>query len=88
MTEPKSNYQKRALELANNLKDKGAINNRELGTLRRAILLKPETPQGEYKCVSCKYRSCEITEKPCRECSHSWVDRYEEADMRGVINDG
>ena len=42
-----------------------------------------QSKKGEYKCVTCKYRSCEITEKPCRECSRSWVDRYEEADMRG-----
>lgn len=43
-----SDYQKRALELVDNLKDKGAINNRERGTLRRAILLKPARPQGEW----------------------------------------
>lgn len=46
-------------------------------------------PQGECKCVSCKYRDCDITEKPCRECSRSWVDHYEAADMRkgGAEND-
>ncbi len=42
-----------------------------------------ERPQGECKCVTCKYRSCEITEKPCRECSRSWTDLYEEANMKG-----
>lgn len=40
-------------------------------------------PQGECKCLSCKYRECDITEKPCRECSRSWVDHYEAADMKG-----
>lgn len=47
-SEPMGDYQKRALELVDNLKDKGVINNRERGTLRRAILLKPERPQGEW----------------------------------------
>lgn len=42
-----------------------------------------QRPQGECKCVTCKYRSCEITEKPCKECSRSWTDLYEEADMKG-----
>lgn len=46
--EPIGDYQKRALEIADNLKDKGVINNRERGTLRRAILLEPERPQGEW----------------------------------------
>ena len=37
-------------------------------------------PQGEHKCVTCKYRGCGFTEKPCRECSRSWADLYEEAE--------
>ena len=43
-----------------------------------------ERTNGEWRCVTCKYRDCEITEKPCRECSRSWSDLYyEEADMKG-----
>ena len=38
---------------------------------------KVEIPKGEYKCVTCKYCSCKITEMPCRECSRSYTDHYE-----------
>jgi hypothetical protein len=40
-------YQERALEIIDRLTDSKAINIRERGTLRRAILL-PERPQGEW----------------------------------------
>ena len=36
-----------------------------------------ERQQGEFKCVTCKYRSCEITEKPCTKCSRAYADLYE-----------
>lgn len=39
---------------------------------------KPKLTDG-YKCVICKYRGC-WPEKPCRECSRSWADLYEEAE--------
>lgn len=39
----------RALDLIDSLKDRGAINNKERGVLRRAILLNENTrPQGEW----------------------------------------
>ena len=47
------NYQERALAIIDRLTDSKAINIRERGTLRRAILL-PERPQGE--CENCDFR--------------------------------
>jgi len=41
-------YQERALAIIDRLTDSKAINIRERGTLRRAILL-PERPKGEWK---------------------------------------
>ena len=84
--EPKGNYQKRALELVDNLKDKGAINNRECGTLRRAILLEPARPQGKWL----EYYGNGELEYMCSECSaketNPQIARYCYccgADMRG-----
>lgn len=47
-----------------------------LKTIASAPTVEPERPLGE--CATCKHRACEITEKPCKECSRSWVDLYEE----------
>jgi hypothetical protein len=47
-------YQERALAIIDRLTDSKAINIRERGTLRRAILL-PERPQGKWEFVS---RNC------------------------------
>ena len=41
---------------------------------------KNQRPQSEQKCVTCKYRGCGFTEKPCRECSRSYANLYEEAE--------
>lgn len=40
----------------------------------------PYEPRGEGKCVTCKYRACWITEKPCRECSRSYANLYKEVE--------
>lgn len=40
----------------------------------------PYEPRGEGKCVTCKYRACWVTENPCRECSRSYANLYEEAE--------
>lgn len=54
-------YQERALAIIDRLTDSKAINIRERGTLRRAILL-PERPQGEWKkhglCFECPECHC------------------------------
>lgn len=75
------------IELSENdykaLKEEGVQNHIALADTIIARSVPYEETQGEYKCVTCKYRSCEITEKPCRNCSRSWVDLYEEADMKG-----
>ena len=44
-----SEYQKGVLELIENLKNRGAINNMERGRLRRAILVESERPHGKWK---------------------------------------
>ena len=54
-----------------------------LSALRNARLevrVEEERPQGEQKCVTCKYRGCGFMEKPCRECSRSYANLYEEAE--------
>ena len=88
---PISDYQKRALELADNLKDKGVINNRERGTLRRAILLEPERPKGEWIKADNLYDTV-----VCNKCGGIRRDNRIDhiafcnkcgADMRGEIND-
>lgn len=49
------NNKDRALTLIGELKDRGAINNKEVGTLRRAILLNEQTPTEECKPYQCDY---------------------------------
>lgn len=39
-----------------------------------------ERPHGERRCYTCKYRACDITEMPCKECYRAYVDCYEETD--------
>ena len=48
------------------------------------IKVKPyeERPQGE--CVTCKYRGCDINEKPCRVCSRAYSNLYQKG---GADND-
>ena len=56
-------YQERALAIIDRLTDSKAINIRERGTLRRAILL-PERPQGEWKQISpAKIYECNLCHK-------------------------
>lgn len=32
------------------------------------------------ECKNCKYRDCDITEMPCKECYRGYINLYEEAD--------
>ena len=87
--EPISDYQKRALELADNLKDKGVINNRERGTLRRAILLEPERPKGEWikdgsSSIAYRCSNCEVLQhwSPIKNGKYNFCPNCG-ADMRG-----
>ena len=41
----------------------------------QTITYEKARPQGE--CVTCKYRGCDINEKPCRVCSRAYSDLYE-----------
>lgn len=49
----------------------------------KKIEFEKKRPRGELKCVTCKYHGCDITEKPCRECSRAYADLYEEAEKKG-----
>ena len=53
-----SEYQKGVLELIENLKNRGAINNMERGRLRRAILVESERPHGEWIDIEGYYCEC------------------------------
>ena len=48
---------------------------------KRLLAIIENFPTIDSKCDICKYQACEITEKPCSECSRSWTDLYEEADV-------
>ena len=48
-----SDYQRRALELVDSLKDRGSINNMERGRLRRAIL-ENQRLHGKWELISLK----------------------------------
>lgn len=66
------NYQERALVIIDRLTDSKAINIRERGTLRRAILL-PERPQGEWIKVKENRMSIDmsgelVTRYKCSKC--------------------
>lgn len=95
------NYQERALAIIDRLTDSKAINIRERGTLRRAILL-PERPQGEweeshiYSCGKILKGRNDVIEHKCSVCKR-WSIKWDGtipdnfcshcgADMRGDNN--
>lgn len=67
-------------ELRNDIHSDVYLGKKTINTYLDEILEihKAERPQGEGKCVTCKYRACWVTENPCRECSHSYANLYEE----------
>ena len=89
---PQGERAERALAIIDRLRTDGHINNKEQGTLRRAILL-PERPQGEwieyntachhYKCDQCNadYNSFMVKPNFCPNCGAKMGKGG--ADMRG-----
>ena len=63
---PQGERAERALAIIDRLRTDGHINNKEQGTLRRAILL-PERPQGEWLFVSRNCWKCPYCQKLTNE---------------------